>query len=171
MGRSAKARAKASSKPKAKPKAPSKAKASVKRKPPARASSRTKAGSVRGASPVDAFMTALEHPLKAEIEAVRAILLDVDPRIQEGVKWNAPSYHLDEHFLTFTLRSTEKVQLVFHTGAKVKPTAKRLKIHDPAGLLEWAAKDRAVATLSGMRDIKAKKAALTAIVKQWIAQL
>lgn len=39
---------------------------------------------------VDAFMAALVHPHKAEIEALRKLMLSVDPSVREGVKWNAP---------------------------------------------------------------------------------
>lgn len=44
------------------------------------------------ASP-DAAVAALEHPLKAEAEALRAILLGLKaPKLDGSVKWNAPSY-------------------------------------------------------------------------------
>ena len=120
---------------------------------------------------VDDFMARLEHPLKAEIEAVRAIILGADPRIHESIKWNAPSFSIAEHFATFKLRPIETVQVVFHTGAKSKPTATAMEIDDPAGLLTWAAKDRCVATFSDMRDITSKTTALVMIVNQWIEQM
>jgi uncharacterized protein YdhG (YjbR/CyaY superfamily) len=37
-------------------------------------------------------MRDLDHPSKAEVRAVREIILAVDPRITEQVKWNAPSF-------------------------------------------------------------------------------
>jgi hypothetical protein len=126
----------------------------------------------RTATPnVDAFMAQLDHPRKAEIEAVRAIIHGADPMIQESIKWNAPSFSMAEHFATFKLRPLGTVQVVFHTGAKVKATPSALVIDDPAGLLQWAAPDRCVATFSDMHDITAKQSALVAIVQQWIAQL
>ena len=36
-------------------------------------------------------MARLEHPLKAEIHAVRAIILKANRKIAERVKWNTPS--------------------------------------------------------------------------------
>ncbi len=36
-------------------------------------------------------MAGLEHPLKAEIEALRDIILRAHPGITELIKWNAPS--------------------------------------------------------------------------------
>ena len=120
---------------------------------------------------VDAFMSALDHPKKAEIETLRKLILGVDRRIEESIKWNAPSFAIGEHFATFKLRPAETVQIVFHTGAKVKPKAGAITIDDPMGLLAWAAPDRCVATLANLAEIRAKKTALTAIVTQWIAHL
>ena len=63
---------------------------------------------------VSEYMDKLEHPLKREIEAVRALIKSVDSRIGEHIKWNAPSYYYKEDMVTFHLRSTEQVHLVFH---------------------------------------------------------
>ncbi|HQR06016.1 MAG TPA: DUF1801 domain-containing protein [Gemmatales bacterium] len=121
---------------------------------------------------VVAFLKALKHPLKKEIEAVRKIILGVSASIQEGIKWNVPSFRTTDYFATVFLRSTETVQLIFHTGAKVKATATTgLKIDDPAGLLKWLAKDRCMVTLGKGREIQAKRKAFEAIVRQWIESL
>lgn len=119
----------------------------------------------------NAFMAALEHPRKAEIEALRKLIRAADKRIQEGVKWNAPSFYLEDHFATLKLFPPDKVQVVLHTGAKAKSNSTTMKIDDPARLLKWAAKDRCVATFAGPEDIEAGRKAFTAILKQWIAQL
>ena len=119
---------------------------------------------------VDRLLADLEHPGKPEIEAVRALILGADKRIRESVKWNAPSYCLADHFATFKLRPPGSVQVVFHTGAKVRPDARAIVIDDPAGLLKWAAKDRCVATFKDMQDVKARGNAFVAIVRQWIEQ-
>jgi hypothetical protein len=120
---------------------------------------------------VETFLASLDHPLKPEILALRQMILGADPSIAEGIKWNAPSYQLDDHFATFSLRKPDAIQIIFHTGAKVKPKAKPMAIDDPSELLEWLANDRAVVTLSNMKDVKAKQAPLTAVVKQWISAL
>lgn len=41
---------------------------------------------------IDAHMARLEHPLKAEVQAVREIIKSVNPGITEQIKWNAPSF-------------------------------------------------------------------------------
>jgi hypothetical protein len=65
------------------------------------------------------------------------------------------------------LRSQDVIQLVFHTGAKVKNNPE-LKIPDSNGLLLWLAKDRALVTLGSGKLLKANRAAFEAIVKAWI---
>jgi hypothetical protein len=70
---------------------------------------------------VEAFMAGLEHPLKPAIEAVRALVLGVDPAVSEGIKWNAPSFRTSKWFATLNLRARggeERVWLVLHPGAK-----------------------------------------------------
>ena len=117
---------------------------------------------------VDAFLNDLDHPLKAEVEAVRRIILGADPAIREGIKWNAPSFRTTDWFATLNLRQ-DQVWLILHLGAKKKAAAATgIDIADPAGLLEWLAKDRAVVKFADGADVKAKRAALKAFVREWI---
>lgn len=112
------------------------------------------------------------YPLKRELEAVRLTILTVSPKIEEGVKWNAPSFHIGENwFATVNLRSTKAVQLVLHLGAKARPDLKAFRVADPNGLMEWRGKDRALVTLGAKGDIAENRKALEAIVRAWIKQL
>lgn len=118
---------------------------------------------------VGAYLRGLKHPLKKEIEAVRLIILGANPKIGEGVKWNAPSFRTEnEWFATFNPRSKDSVQLVFHLGAKARADLKAFKIADPKGLLKWLSKDRALVTLGAGRDIPVNRKALEAIVRAWV---
>jgi len=119
---------------------------------------------------VEAFVAALEHPLEREILALRSIVLRADDRIAESIKWNAPSFHTSEHFATFHLRAKDAVQLVLHLGAKPRADATiRAAIADPASLLAWRGPDRATVTVRDLAEVEASEAALTAIVRQWVA--
>jgi len=121
---------------------------------------------------VEDYISTLDHPLKAELEAIRKIILGVNKEIAEGIKWNAPSFYFKDWFATTGLRSKEFVHVVFHTGAKVKASATEgVKIDDPYGMLEWHAKDRCSAKFYDMKDVKAKKAALQEIVRQWLKHM
>jgi hypothetical protein len=118
-----------------------------------------------GSAAVDAFMAEIKHPLKAEIESARKCITAVSPKITEEIKWKAPGFRTSESFATVNLRSTDKLQFIFHLGAKVRPDVKEMKIADPDGLLKWLAKDRCLVTVG---DIAKQGAALDAIVRQWI---
>lgn len=115
------------------------------------------------------FMAQLDHPCKAQVEAVRQIILGSDKSIAEGIKWNVPSFRTAEYFATFHLRAKEGIAVIFHLGAKVKEIPEGgIAVKDPAKLLKWLAKDRAIATFGDMEDVVASKAALQALVRQWI---
>jgi len=80
------------------------------------------------AQEVDRFMERLDHPLKEGVERLRAAILDSNDRITEHIKWKAPSYRyagedrvtfrLYPVEVTFRLYPVDRVQLVFHRGAK-----------------------------------------------------
>ncbi|RYZ35201.1 MAG: DUF1801 domain-containing protein [Myxococcaceae bacterium] len=113
-------------------------------------------------------MAALEHPLKAEIEAVRTAILASDKTLTERIKWKAPSFcHASDDRVTFRLAPKGIFQVILHRGAKVKD-ATGFAFEDDSGLVAWAAVDRGVVTFKDAKDVKAKKAALVKLVGRWI---
>jgi len=132
----------------------------------------SKQSGAKKAEDVSEFMNRLQHPLKPEIEAVRQIILGANDRIREEIKWNAPSFAVEDHFATFNLRAEEFVHVIFHTGARAKANGgEAMQVDDPSGLLEWIAKDRGAVKLYGMGDVTSKRAALEALVNQWIEKM
>jgi hypothetical protein len=118
---------------------------------------------------VDAFMKALEHPAKSVVQALRGVVLEIDPAVCEGVKWNAPSFRTREYFATTNLRAKTGVGVILHFGAKVRKAAAGPKsIADPESLLTWLAKDRATVVFADRKDLTAKKKAFQAVLRQWI---
>jgi Domain of unknown function (DU1801) len=121
---------------------------------------------------VDEFMRLLEHPLKAEVQAVRTIVLGSNLRITEAIKWNAPSFACGAHFATFNLRPRDAVHLILHFGAKRNEiSTDGVRIDDPTKLLRWRAKDRAIVEFRDMAAVEAGRAALEAIVLRWITHV
>ncbi len=51
---------------------------------------------------VDEFIFKLEHPLKAELEAVRAIIINANPKIEEDVKWGVQAFFTKKNWLPST---------------------------------------------------------------------
>ncbi len=132
-----------------------------------RATSAPKKPSADSSAAVDAFMASLVHPHKVAVEALREIICRVDPSITEGVKWNAPSFRTTGYFATTNLRAKNGIGLILHLGAKVRDHAS-VAISDPQNLLTWLAKDRAMVSFAGVEDVRAGKAALQTVVRQWI---
>jgi hypothetical protein len=127
------------------------------------------AGKAAKSEDVEAFVAALDHPRKEEIVALRRIILDADPSIGEGIKWNAPSFRTSEYFATFHLREKDGVRVILHFGAKKRDaTPPRDAVADPESLLEWLAADRASVRFRDLGDVEAKEAAFSSLIRQWI---
>jgi uncharacterized protein YdhG (YjbR/CyaY superfamily) len=109
--------------------------------------------------------------MQSVVDEVRAIVRGADPSIEEGIKWNAPSFRTGEWFATINARP-DAVFLILHLGSKVKDGATGgLAIDDPAGLLEWLSKDRAAVRFKDVASVRARRRELVEIVRQWIGHV
>jgi hypothetical protein len=120
---------------------------------------------------VDSFIKQLDHPYKAGINRLRAAIKSLDSSIVEEVKWNAPSFKIEDHFATFKLYPPKNIQIVLHTGEKPKTPLRTFMLDDPHQLLKWPAIDRSVLTLQSSEQAEQLEAIVTKMVKQWIQQL
>lgn len=115
-----------------------------------------------GKAVVDAYMRDVDHPFKAEMQAVREIILGASSKITERIKWNAPSFNYKEDLGAFNPRATEFAHLIL-----LFPGGQGMD--DSSGLLEGKHKDRREAKFHSLDDVKAKKRALEKLVKAWVA--
>lgn len=113
-------------------------------------------------------MASLDHPLKADAEAVRKAIRAIDKSIADGVKWHSLSFRTTEWFATWNWRAKDQIQLVLHLGAKNGKAVESGAIPDPKGLLQWKGQDRALANLGSGAALKARLPALKAILRAWI---
>ena len=134
---------------------------------PAKKKAAPKLSSADSSAAVDQFMATLQHPCKEQIQAIREIICGADRAIAEGVKWKAPSFRTTEYFATTHLHAKVGVGVILHLGAKVRDNPSVL-VDDPDGLLKWLGKDRAMVSFAGIEDVRARKASLEHIVRQWI---
>lgn len=122
----------------------------------------------RGTAAVEAFLVGLAPATRSEVEALRRIILGADPAIAEGIKWKVPSFLTTDYFATLHLRMKTGLGLTLHLGAKVRDLP-AVPVEDPEGLLQWLAKDRAaMIAFAGLEEIQARRAALEALLRQWI---
>lgn len=120
---------------------------------------------------VDAFLEALDHPLRDDVVRVRRLLLAALPDLGEAIKWNAPSFRSGERFFaTFDLRPTDRLRLVFHRGAKKDPAPKPTLSARAETLVEWVADDRALVSLDPAK-LASQRLAFTTLVREWVSQL
>ncbi len=108
---------------------------------------------------VDALIKAKKNPLTGEIQRVREIILGVSDKIEEDVKWSAPTFMYKGNIASFYMNSKKHVSLVFHNGASIS---------DKYGLLEGEGNVSRVAKFLDINDIEKKQKALQAVVKEWI---
>lgn len=109
---------------------------------------------------VNKFMDELDHPFKAEVQMIREIIRNVNKDITEQIKWNAPSFsYKGEYLVTFNLRESQKIHLVFHN-----PMISKVKNK----LLEGDYDQRRMAYFADENDIKAKKSTLQKTLKDLI---
>lgn len=109
---------------------------------------------------VDKFMAELDHPLKAEMEVVRKLILETDERMTETIKWGGPTFMFDGNMATITPRSKKFVNLFFPTGS-VLP--------DRHGILVGDAAQVRTARFADMSEVESKSDALRAVVRDWIS--
>jgi hypothetical protein len=117
---------------------------------------------------VEKVLAAAAHPLRTEIDLVREWTRDAVADVEEGVKWNAPSFRTQEWFATIHLRTTVQVQVVLHLGAKAAGVVRKAAIPDPEGLLKWLGEDRAMASLGSGTMLRGRRAAWQRIVAAWV---
>ena len=123
---------------------------------------------------VEDWLGAFDHPQRATLQAVREVVLSADPAIEEGIKWNSPSFRTTEWFATVNLRTKSKagradspVAVILHLGAKKRGGA-ATGIDDPDELLEWLGDDRAMLLFASAAEVRKRAAALRRILKAWL---
>lgn len=117
------------------------------------------------AEQVQAYMNQLPAAQKTDLNALRTIIKSASSKLNERIKWNAPSYYYqaastaETDIVTFGPYKTHKLLLVFHHPliVKIKST-----------LLEGNAKDRRLIHFKDKADVKAKKEELVRIISELI---
>ena len=124
---------------------------------------------------VDAYMTALKHPLKNVLAELRRIILSTSPALGEEIKWNAPTFFYAGEMATFNPKEYKRylivsnlyqkdcIRLVFPSGAR---------IGDKSGFLVGDYADgRRLALFPTMDEVHSRQAALKQAIKKWLDTL
>ena len=120
---------------------------------------------------VDAWFATYDNPMKEVVQRVRELILEADDRIDECIKWQAPTFTYDGNLASFFPKAKQHASLMFHTGSTIPGKHPRLtgtgvgrlmKITSVADA-DSAAKDlkKIVAAWIAFRDTKTKAAKQT----------
>ncbi|MBN8612495.1 MAG: DUF1801 domain-containing protein [Deltaproteobacteria bacterium] len=99
-----------------------------------------------------------DNPMKPVALAMRDIILAADPRIEEQLKWQAPTFVFQGSLATFFPGAKKHASLMFHLGAKIPGRFPRLV---GTGDTSRAMK------IATVEDAEAAREELTAIVRSW----
>lgn len=107
-----------------------------------------------------------------QINKIRDLIVEVEPRLEENIKWNAPNYvYKGEDRITFNLMNKQnKVKLVIHMGASKKENKKGNPVlANDEKIVDWNSDIRGTITFEDISDIEAKTESLKKVIRSWIA--
>jgi len=108
----------------------------------------------------------------SQINMLRRVILEAEPRLVETLKWNAPNYSQgSEDRITFNLMNKQGlVKLVLHMGATKKENNNGTPIlQADEGIVEWSSDIRGTMTFQDASDVRRKISAVKQVVKGWLA--
>lgn len=108
---------------------------------------------------VDAWMTRYSNPKRDVVQRVRHIILAVDDRITETIKWDTPTFVYMGNIASFYPHTMDHVTLVFHRGMRIPGSYPHL---------EPEAADRAIMRISSFEEAEELREEIEALVKAWI---
>lgn len=109
---------------------------------------------------VDAWFDRYENPMKDVVLRMREIILGADPRVEECIKWQAPTFTFLGNIASFYPKSKQHASLMFHQGALIPGRHPRL---------EGSGDTSRVLKIGSVAEANAAKAELQAIVHAWCA--
>ena len=107
---------------------------------------------------VDAWLKRYDNPMKDVVQRIRAIVLDADPRIDECIKWQAPTFAYRGNLASFYPKSKQHASLTFHLGAQIPGTHRRL---------EGSGSTSRVMKIGSVAEANAAKQDIERIVRAW----
>ena len=107
---------------------------------------------------VDAWFARYDNPMKPVVQRVREIVLGADARIDECIKWQAPTFTYLGNLASFFPRSKQHASLMFHEGAKIPGKHPRL---------EGTAATGRTFKIGSVAEANAAKADIERIVRAW----
>jgi hypothetical protein len=120
---------------------------------------------------VTAHIQKLDAELVTVVQAIREIILSINPEIGQQIKWNNPSFYYTGAMKPFDPKEYKRdiVVLNLHKGRimLVFPTGARVENHN--GLLEGTYTDgRRTAVFKDLDDVRSKEKLLRNAIREWL---
>jgi uncharacterized protein YdhG (YjbR/CyaY superfamily) len=107
---------------------------------------------------VDAWFNQYDNPMKAVVRRIREIMLGADARLEECIKWQAPTFTYRGNLASFYPKSKQHASLMFHTGAHIP--GKHLR-------LEGSGETSRTMKIGSVAEANAAKPDIERIVRAW----
>ena len=107
---------------------------------------------------VEAWLERYDNPMKPVVLRIREIVLDADPRVDECIKWQAPTFTYKGNLASFYPKSKAHASLMFHVGAQIPGTFPRL---------EGTGDTSRVLKVGSVDEAEASRPELESIVRAW----
>ena len=107
---------------------------------------------------VDAWFARYENPMKNVVQKIREFVLGADTRIEECIKWQAPTFIYLGNLASFFPKSKTHASLMFHVGAKIPGKHPRL---------EGTGGTSRVMKLASVAEAHAAKGDIARLVRAW----
>jgi uncharacterized protein YdhG (YjbR/CyaY superfamily) len=109
---------------------------------------------------VEAWLSRYDNPMKSVVMRLREIILAVDPRIGECIKWQAPTFTFEGNIASFFPKAKQHASLMFHQGAKIPG-------RHP--ILEGGGDTGRMVKIKSVDEANRRAEELAAVIRAWIA--
>ena len=108
---------------------------------------------------VDSWMDKYDNPMKPVVQRVREVIMAADERMEETIKWQAPTFVYKGNLASFFPNAKAHSTLMFHTGVEIPGDFPSLEGDGQKGR---------TMKFANLDDVEARKSELEAIVAAWI---
>lgn len=109
---------------------------------------------------VDKWFAEYDNPHKDALQLVRRIILETDPRVDETIKWQTPTFTYEGNIASFNPKSKAHVSLLFHTGATIP---------GQHPLLIGGGDTARYMSLASIDEVRGARKGIQEVIRAWIA--
>ena len=117
---------------------------------------------------IKALILGLNHVCQEQILTSGQWIQEAQPDIECGVKWNSMSFRTTEWFATLNKNAKDRVEYVFHLGAKPREQNTLKEFATQKFKIVWKSPDRCIVSLPEFSIDEDLKSEFQEFVRQWV---